>query len=91
MGVQSEAKAVCSATVETRVKNQTPIMAFLFGHRFTFHLSFLKTCVKYRIIELKLTRRISAMTIQDAIANYKSHFAANWEDEKSSINGYLMS
>lgn len=22
------------------------------------------------------------MTIQDAIANYKSHFAANWEDEK---------
>ena len=82
MGVQSEAKAVCSATVETRVKNQTPITAFLFGHRFTFHLSFLKTCVEYRIIELKLTRRISAMTIQDAIANYKSHFAANWEDEK---------
>ena len=22
------------------------------------------------------------MTIQDAIANYKNHFAENWEDEK---------
>lgn len=54
MGVQSEAKAVCSATVETRVKNQTPIMAFLFGHRFTFHLSFLKNGVKSLIIQKKL-------------------------------------
>ena len=54
MGVQSEAKAVCSATVETRVKNQTPITAFLFGHRFNFHLSFLKNGVKSLIIQKKL-------------------------------------